>query len=61
VGAFRGPHVWNGLRVFGTMVIFEVVVAAVMMYAVVEITTSVRRVVLTAFAVMMPAASRYRR
>jgi len=43
------------------MVIFEVVVAAVMMHAVVEITTSVRRVVLTAFAVMMPAASCYRR
>jgi hypothetical protein len=43
------------------MVIFEVVVAAVMMYGVVGITTSVRHVVLTAFAVMMPAASRYRR
>jgi hypothetical protein len=49
------------LRVFGTVVIFEVVVAAVMMYGVVGITTSVRHMVLAAFAVMMPAASRYRR
>jgi len=43
------------------MMIFEVVVAAVMRHGVVEMTTFIRDVVLAAFAVMMSAASRYRR
>ena len=43
--------------------IFEValIVAAVMPYFVVGITAFVRDMVLTAFAMMMPAASRYSR
>ena len=50
----------NVLRVFRTVMIFEValMVAAVMPYPVAGITAFVGDMVFAAFAVMMPAASR---
>ena len=56
----RAPQVLNVSLIFGTVMIFEVVltVAAVMPYLVVGVTAFVRDMVLAAFAMMMPAASR---